>query len=184
MAERKTETTRTDFILDFDNLIVEVGGDWDRFAIENDAPELSGERIIGRSIFDFVSGNVTRQFFVALLQIVRAGRPEIELEYRCDSPELRRYMHMRVSCVEGGRVRFQNSVIRTEPRDRTVSIMTARHRTRDTHVRCSMCNQIKIAGNWVEPDHIDDVQLICSEDMAVIYGICKSCDEELQKLGA
>lgn len=172
----------TDFILDSGNLIREVGGDWDRFALKNGAPELTGVHIIGRSLLDFVTGNVTRQFLLALLHVVREDRSSIELEYRCDSPLLRRYMLMQVSRAEDGNLRFQHSVLRIEPRDRVVSFKVAPQRGRDTHVRCSMCNRIKALGDWVEPDIMIRNQKSQNDELAVIYGICESCKAELEKL--
>lgn len=172
----------TDFILDSENHILEVGGDWDRFALANGAPELIGERIIGRSLLDFVTGNVTRQFLLALLHIVREGRSSIELEYRCDSPQLRRYMLMQVSHVVDGMVRFQHTVLRVEPRDTPVPIKAAAQRGRDTFVRCSMCNRVKQTHDWVEPDGLMRTPSSSTEQLAVIYGICESCKDELQKV--
>jgi len=180
--DKETDTMVTDFILDSEDHILEVGGDWDRFALDNGAPELMGVHIVGRSLLDFVTGNVTRQFLLALLQIVREGRSSIELEYRCDSPQLRRYMLMQVSRVAGDKVRFQHTVLRLEPRDTPVPIKASRQRARDTFVRCSMCNRVKQTMDWVEPDSLIRTPSATNEELAVIYGVCESCKDELQKV--
>jgi hypothetical protein len=71
-----------------------------------------GCQVIGRPLLGFISGNVTRQFEQQLLQEVLTGNQSIELEYRCDSPNERRFMQMQVSLEESGLVRFFNAILR------------------------------------------------------------------------
>jgi hypothetical protein len=52
------------YAVDAENRIVAVGRRrWDRFAVENGAPELRAEKIIGRNLFEFVSGSEVRQIY-------------------------------------------------------------------------------------------------------------------------
>ncbi|MBF0217981.1 MAG: hypothetical protein HQL49_00415 [Gammaproteobacteria bacterium] len=172
---------RVEFNLNEQNIIVSVGGEWDQFALANNAPELVGEQVIGLSVLDFVSGNVTRQFLQSLLQLVRSGSRPIELEYRCDSPLEKRFMKMHVSLTLSGQVRFINSTLRIEHRDQACHISKSVQRGKNTNIRCSICNLIKSSHDWLEPEKISAFNTQAHTGLQVVYGICDSCAQQLQK---
>ncbi|MDO9213930.1 MAG: hypothetical protein Q8Q54_02440 [Methylococcales bacterium] len=165
-----------DFRLDKQDKIVAVGSEWDFFALENDAPELIGSKVIDRPLLEFVSGKVTQQFVQALLQVVRNGKQSIELEYRCDSPTERRFMQMRVSLEESGLVHFVNTFLHTESRKNKILISRATQRGKNTTVRCSMCNLVKPLKDWVEPEQFEGSNTPKITEWLVIYGICDVCE--------
>jgi len=172
-------TERVDFWLDAQDQIVAVGSDWDRFAKENGAPELSGSAVIGKPLLEFVSGKVTRTFVQALLQLARDRKQPIELDYRCDSPLKRRYSRMRVVCDAAGGLVFSHETLRTEARARPVRVAAASQRGRHTSIRCSMCNQVKPANAWLEPEHYLQTGAPETPQLWVIYGICDACASQL-----
>lgn len=175
-------TGSVEFSLNNQNEIVAVGREWDQFALENNAPELVGDKVIGRLVFDFVSGHVTRQFLLAILELVRSGSQPIELEYRCDSPYERRFMKMHVSLMQSGQVCLINSTMRIEKRTQECFITKAVHRSKNTTIRCSMCNLLKCQQEWVEPEHLMALHKHAPSEFIVVYGICKSCSDQLQAL--
>jgi len=175
-------TERVDFWLDAQDQIVSVGRDWDRFAKENGAPELSGSAVIGRPLLEFVSGKVTRTFVQTLLQLARDRKQPIELDYRCDSPLKRRYSRMRVVCDAAGGVVFSHETLRTEARSRSVRVAAASQRGRHTSIRCSMCNQVKPDNAWLEPEHHLQTGAPDTPQLWVIYGICDACALQLRHL--
>ncbi len=52
------------YTLDRNNRIVDVGGEWDHFAIENDARNLVTPNVLGRPINEFIIGDVTCMFLL------------------------------------------------------------------------------------------------------------------------
>ena len=63
------------YAVDAENRIVAVGRRrWDRFAVENGAPELRADSIIGRNLFEFVSGPELRQAYRDLADQNRLDR--------------------------------------------------------------------------------------------------------------
>lgn len=168
-----------DFRLNERDEIVTVGSEWDLFALENDAPELIGSKVIGRPLLEFISGKVTQQFVQALLTLVRSGTPSLELEYRCDSPTERRFMKMRVSLEESGLVYFLNTLLRTESRQNKILISRSTQRGKNTTVRCSMCNLVKPVKDWVEPERFNGSNTSKVTEWLVIYGICDVCKTNL-----
>ena len=173
-----------DFIIDSHDKIASVGGDWDRFAIENDAPELAGDRIIGRPLLDFISGKVTQHFISTVIDRVRNNQQQIQLEYRCDSATERRFMTMRVAPVEQGNIQFQNDVLYVEPRNVPVVVRRAPQRERGTPVRCSMCNKLNVKPKWVEPEQFTFENQTRFAELLVIYGICECCLSQISPVDA
>jgi|CXWL01.1.fsa_nt_gi hypothetical protein len=173
---------QVEYVLNEHDEIIQVGQGWDEFAHDNDAPELMGSNIIGRPLLDFVSGNVTRQFVLALLHVARANHRSIELDYRCDSPKERRYMRMRLERLEREGLRVIHDTLRTEPRGQAIYIYRAAQRSRDTPVRCSMCNLVMQKDRWIDPELVHSCTLADTTELLVIYGICPSCKVQLEVL--
>lgn len=170
-----------EFLLNEQNEIVAVGEHWDAFALENDAPELVGNAVIGKPLLDYVSGNVTRRFVHQLLQAVRANQQDLALDYRCDSPLQRRYMRMSIRHMNGN-LHFEHSVVALEARKRPLKFIKAQQRSKETKIRCSMCNLVRQAEEWLEPECV--LPGDASGEMLVIYGVCESCQQKLQALGS
>jgi len=173
-------TCVVEFLLNSQDEIIAVGEQWDAFALENGAPELSGNAVIGKPLLDFVSGNVTRRFVNQLLQIVRANQRDLILDYRCDAPLKRRYMRMNISQIHGD-LRFVHSVLKIEDRKQPLNFIKSQQRAKETKIRCSMCNLVRLADEWVEPELL--LQGDASGEMMVIYGVCQPCQQKLQSLG-
>ena len=146
-------TERVVFWLNAQDQIVSVGCDWNFYAKENEAPELSGRAFTGRPLLEFLPGKVTRTFVQTMLQLARERMQLIELDCRCDSPSFRRNTRMRgVIDVAGGTV-FVRETLRTKARACPVGVGVgvANQRGRHTSIRCSMCNLVKPANAWLVP---------------------------------
>lgn len=169
-----------DFMIDSQGHIVSVGGEWDRFAIENDAPELAGDNVVGRPFLDFISGKVTRHFISTVIDKVRNSQQQIQLENRCDSAIERRFMTMRVAIDEQGIICFQNDLLHVEPRSEPVVISNVPQRGLNTPVRCSMCNLLNVKRKWVEPDQFTIGSHSRLTELLVIYGICECCFSQIK----
>ena len=169
----KNDATSIEYVVDKDNVIVEIRGLWDEFAIDNDAAQMVTEKVIGKPLMDFISGSVTRQFWLEMLHKTRIGKTPVCLDYRCDSPQARRYMSLRLIPESHGRLRLLSALLRSEERQENFYSERARERGKDTMTRCSLCNQILSRGQWVEAESLSN----SSPDnrLQVIYGICPTC---------
>lgn len=167
--------TQTSYSLDEKNCIVSVDGDWDRYALENDAGDLFAEKILGKSIYDFISGSTTRAWFETIVQMVRMTRTPIERPYRCDSPTLKRYMKMRVS-YDGERIHIVHDLLSVEERKEPVLIkhVSEYSRYHTSKHRCSSCGRVHQDGQWYDPDDAalrrDELNLL-----VVAYVVCETC---------
>lgn len=165
---------RVTYRIDEHDCLTNVGGEWDTFAHQNGAPHLL-HGVIGRSIWDFVSGDLTRYVYQELLARVRAGRP-VAFEYRCDAPRLRRDMWMTVTAGQQGIVEFDSQTLRTVPRE-AYPRATPREPIDHLVPMCSWCKNVAIGNTWYELDTAI-VRLgifVEQEPPLMTHTVCGSC---------
>ena len=153
------------YSIDSDNLIVEVNTGWDHFLLQNN--DADSTAVVGRSILDFISGKVTKQFWIKQFNLVRE-RGTASIEYRCDAPDLKRWMRMNLRLLDDNRVQITNELLAYEKRTRPIHFLPASQRGRQTAIRCSLCNKLKSTESWFEPDELHDQ----TGTFHVTYGIC------------
>ena len=162
--------------------ITDVNEAWDQFAQENDGDQALGSLIRGRSLWDFVIDDVTRMWLEVLIKLARMRNEQIERPYRCDSPELKRYMLMKITPEAQDSLRIDHILLSTAPRSRPVHIRHAGTGSRRSvaHRRCSMCGRVAIGDAWLEPD-ADPVPE--GKTLTVIYTVCDDCVKALEPGG-
>ena len=85
------------YTVDSDDVIVRINDAWDSFAEANDASKLDRSTVLGKPLFHYISGDATRMFVWSIFNNVRIRQEEYIRQYRCDSPELKRYMKMTIT---------------------------------------------------------------------------------------
>lgn len=171
-GERAEEVT---YWVDKDDVIVDASSDWDEFALENGGLAVLREHVIGEPLFRFITGDPTRMLTDTLLQRVRHSGQELTRCYRCDSPELKRYMEMTLSPEEGSLLRLHHRVVKVEPLDPVVPFEFGGHLLSDVMARCSMCNRVRAKGAWHEGDEAVRLGHVKSGGLRVIYSVCGDC---------
>lgn len=170
----------TIYTLDQKQRIIGLDGPWDEFYQENGGAGLSFTEIEGQSIFRYVTGDHTRMWLQSIIQLVMAGGKPVERPYRCDSPEMRRYMQMRVVPAGPGTMTFEHHLLSMEPREKTVDIHYGGVFTRkDLRMRCSVCGRIRLEGRWLEPELGVSGN---GNKVMVTYTVCESCSEAVPDL--
>lgn len=141
---------RVSYQIDGDDAIRWVGASWNAFAVSNGAPKMD-DRVVGCSIWTFVSDETTRQVYRALIARVRTGHT-VTFSYRCDAPSLRRFMLMTMTPNAGQGVAFESVTIRTETRVPLVFRVEVQPGS-DLMLRvCGWCKQVDVRGDWKEID--------------------------------
>lgn len=166
--------------------IIAVGGEWDAFAEENEGRKALSRSVIGRPIWDFITGAPTRMWLETLFQLAELRNEPVERIYRCDSPQLKRVMSMRISPEEDRVLRVDNELLSVEPLEKKVVIRHHSHQTgTDIRMRCSICGKIKEKENesevWTEPADLADQ---IPEGIVVAYTVCAACKQALPRAGA
>ena len=154
--------------------IIVLGGEWVPFALANDAPELA-YGIVGRSIWDFIAGSVTRHIYSELLTRVREGR-RVVFPFRCDSPSLFRLMSMSMRSVGLGGVRFETELqVWGHHAMAPATALPSKVRI------CSWCLRVEVDREWRQPQfalaRLDAV--MNAEPPLISHGACPTCTEAL-----
>jgi hypothetical protein len=168
------------YTLDETNAIIAVTGNWDRFAAENGGDDLLSMKIIGQRLDRFIAGDVTRMFVRTMLMSARTLKRNIQRTYRCDSPQIKRFMEMTIVPLGDGVLEVCHRHIRSEPYRYAVAFTPAAAGTTTGLIkRCSVCNRVRLRQSWRDAD---DALLSesppaagATTQLTVIYGVCPDC---------
>lgn len=171
--------TAIEYLLDQDNVIIAIAGPWEAFAAGNDGKQLSIHAVIGQPLLHFISGKVTKRCWLDVFCRVREQQQPVSIKYRCDAPDLKRFMCMCIVPEQQGQLRLINQLLRQEPVAKVIKIQCAPQRTKHSCMRCSICNKVALQGVWQETEEIKDMPR--QAGLLVTYGVCPDCKELLTK---
>lgn len=158
--------------IDVSNIITAVNANWQAFAEANGAPELNDANVIGKPLLDFISGNVTKQFWSSLLNHVRNANSPHTFKYRCDAPHTKRYMKLDIAPLVAGNLRITSTPLRAKPRPLQIHFRRAQQRSVHSIIRCSLCNKVAHNKQWIEAEELNRG---LKTTLEVTYGICPVC---------
>ena len=141
------------FIWTIDNAdkIIQVNDEWLAFARENTAPQLTAASVLDQPIWGFIQGQETIYLYKQIFGRVRAGISPLTFPFRCDSPDCRRFMEMKLSLLPGDTIQFISHILREEWRDPVDLLEASRDRSGEFLKICSWCKKIDIPGRgWGE----------------------------------
>jgi hypothetical protein len=170
------------YTVDERNILVAVGGTWNRFALDNDAPELVVPSPLGRSLFDFISDRTTAELYAQVLAQVRARQRTQGFEIRCDSPSMLRVLRIDFAPAPHGGVAIASEMVREEPRTEARLLDRSVPRGDGLLELCSWCERVKVDGSWCEIEEaVDRLQLFEDEALpGLTHGICEACVERVE----
>jgi len=169
---------------------------WSSFAAENGAPQLSVESVVGSSMFSHMAGDAVLKAYRDMHAAVWSGqKPRIGFRWRCDSPDVRRDMHMSISMAVGhaghSAALYQSQVVTAERRpamdllSRSIQRTDPQGATASPEVLvCCWCHGVAPAsqpaadgGRWTS---LED---FCARGVPagarVFQGICPACRERI-----
>ena len=174
--------------LDADDRLIHVNIEWDRFANDNTGDSLLSHKIVNQSIWDYITGPEVQVIYKELFKRARASKKTIAFNYRCDSAEMKRYMHMSI-------VPYQNSdglqlysrELRQEPQRKVVKLdFLGDHEIHvNSQLRCSNCNKINVGNEWLElEDAVEKAGIFQKQGtFKVMSTVCGECHARLMQLG-
>ena len=166
-----------------DNHILGVGPGWVEFALENGGVDLMPKQILGRSLWDFIAGAQTRHIYKVLFEKVRSHQKVETVDFRCDSPILRRFMTLTIYPRMGSQLELQSRLIREEKRVFSVRLLEQAHSHVSTFLPvCSWCKRVKLdQGVWVEAEAaLEKIGPFYGDDLPKLtQGICEECKERI-----
>lgn len=161
-----------------------VSDHWLSFAAENKAVGMEPELIIGRSLWDFISGAETRHLYEHLFSRARESNASVAVPFRCDSPAARRFMRLEIQPGRDRQLRIVVRVDREEVRDPVALLESSRARTDRLLTMCSWCRRILVGEQWEEVEEaISDLGLFAGDALPTIsHGVCPDCYDGVMAL--
>lgn len=175
--------------IDNRNRIVSLSGNWLSFAADNNGLEKNTpDKIVGVSVFDCITGHDTKQLYQIILGKVRSCNKSVKLLFRCDSPNLCRYLQLSIIPLEDSFVEFQSIILRTEPRETVELLKNDIGRSDDFIKICSVCKNIKVSDTeWEETEvAINTLRIFDTTRLPQLtHGLCLACfDAVMAELNA
>jgi hypothetical protein len=172
------------WIIDDADKIVHVNDDWLAFARENGAPQLSASVVLEAPIWRFIQGQETVYLYQQIFGRLRAGKSPIKFPFRCDSPDCRRFMEMKLSLLSGTAIQFLARLLRQEFRQPLDLLNPSGDRSEEFLKICSWCKKIYIPDHgWGEVEAaIGPLDLFGRHPMPrMTHTICESCYDVIRQ---
>ena len=177
---------RYQYTIDSDDKMTSVSTLWLAFARENGAPELTRDFVIGKELWTFVDGEMTKLLYQELVRNVRERDTEIVIPFRCDSPSVRRDMRLEVKQIGQGSIRFDGVLMSAEPRSYLPILDRRVPRISDYVTICSCCKLALVETvGWLNLEEAV-VHLKCLEgdsEPRLQYSLCPECTFKLASFG-
>lgn len=183
IGKKMNNALHISYVINESDEIIFVNDAWSEFALANDAPELVANKVLNCNLWDFISDAATREIYQKLVDKARAGHSS-NFGFRCDSPDLRRFLEMKITLVENKNIQFDTRIINTEKRICQNVFQNDARRTNVVIVACSWCKKVETGdGNWCEVEEfLSDPNLLESENISQIsHGMCVSCYQSISK---
>jgi hypothetical protein len=151
---------------------------WSRFARRNKAQHLTPSSVLGRPLLTLISDDSTRHIYALMIERSRRDRVRLDFPFRCDAPDRRRFMRMRIFPLEDGGVGFSSCLIREEPRQPVRLLETDAERSGRLVRICSWCKRIETgASEWLEAEAaVQRLNLFDSTRLpGLTHGMCPTC---------
>lgn len=176
--EKTLDPRRFIWTIDGADKIVQVNDDWLAFAGENTAPSLTAALVLDQPIWGFIQGRETIYLYEEIFGRLRAGVSPVTFPFRCDSPDCRRFMEMKLFLLPGDAIQFISHILREEWRDPVDLLEASGDRSEEFLKVCSWCRKVYIPGHgWEEVEAaIDALDLFGRLSLPrMTHTICDSC---------
>jgi hypothetical protein len=169
--------------VDAEDRIINIDGAWSAFARENGGQSLLNNPPIGRLIWDLIRGMSTRNIYHIIMKQVRKTGHPARFPFRCDSPDVRRYMEMKISLGEAGSLWFQTSIAKVVAADGNNVSNYAASPTKELVQMCAWCDRVQVGDEWLPLEvAIWSLGLLDTPEAPPIsHDICLSCYNQLHK---
>ena len=170
--------------LDAQLCIRAVDPSWSEFAQANGASERVVPGPLGQPVLDYVWGPTTVYLYRRLFEhVLRTGRP-VRFPFRCDSPEVRRFLEMEIRPAPSSGLQLRTRVVRLEPRERSPLLDRAVPRDGGLLRMCSWCKGVEVEGRWCEVEEAVAALRLFERDAlpAITHGVCPPCQRGIEAL--
>lgn len=164
--------------IDAEGILRDVSDGWDLFALSNGAPELRRRNVVGQDFWDAFADEATREEHEAILERCRIRGQMGTYLFRCDAPFERRLLRMQIRPLLDGGFRFDSHTLATQLRSDVVYDQVMRLAPAPDVARCSHCNRFRFGKEWMEPEHVAQIELEHEPGTPrsrMIHTLCPAC---------
>ena len=139
--------------VDADDRITRVSDAWIRFATENGAASLGRSDVVGRPLWEFITDLETGHLYRLIFERVRESRTSRTVPFRCDSPELRRFMELAIEPAADGHLDLTGRLLREEARPPVAVLAPHPPDSSEMLSICGWCKRVCTGpdeGDWCE----------------------------------
>ena len=186
-APRRHVATPADctYYVDDRDIIRFVGGAWPSFARDNAGLWLDEKSVVGTPLWDHIHGLENRLLYKQVIDSVRATRHSYEFAFRCDSPDVRRLMRMKIAPGADDGCGFTTWLVHTEPRPHLRLLDTRSEHGESILLVCNWCMhaQVNGGGEWKDIDEawrLKDISHRAPLPMPV-FTICPACLDKITR---
>jgi hypothetical protein len=172
--------------IDGDGCIGFVNDAWLAFAAEN-GWRISDRQVLGSPLMAYIGDPETRHIYKLLIDRARQQGRKARFNYRCDSPEYRRFMEMLIDHNRVlDQVEFHSRVLRLERRE-PVNLIDPTHEQRSDEIltMCSWCKAVLVDQAWIEVElAVERLGILADQALPQIsHGICPGCRDRITGVG-
>ncbi|WP_446010588.1 hypothetical protein [Candidatus Electrothrix sp.] len=174
----------TRYLVNRNNQIEFTDKAWEDFAGQNGGEKLMNEMVLYRDISSFISCARCQELYDMLINSVRGTRKAIEFPFRCDSPDMRRFMKMEMIPLDQEKIEFTSYTEKEEARPPIYLLDISVPRSEEIITICSWCKRIKTDNaHWLDMEEaVEKMELFNSNCLPKLsHGICSSCFETVMK---
>jgi len=169
------------YAIDDQDHLIKVDQGYYRFAEENGWDGAGSS--LGRSLWDFVAGSEMQKVQRILLRRIRDEVREVELPFRCDGPDVRREMQIKIVSHSSGRTVMFAARVDSEQRRNGHQPMLdpLAPRGDETLAMCGWCDRFEVDGEWLEVEEAAKrLDLFRRNRLpALDHGVCPACSKLL-----
>lgn len=181
--EESEHPMRVVYRIDPEQRIVCTNQAWTDFALHNGAQHLLPPKVLGSSLWDFISDAETVHLYREIVGKVVQEGSIIAFPFRCDSPRARRYMKMKAAPLPEGSCEFTVTLLKEESREPVALLRDSTPRVKEHLSVCSWCKKIGLSEQqWVEVE--EAVRALHLFELTklprISHGMCPACVVEIE----
>jgi hypothetical protein len=169
------------YSLSSDDVVVDVGGAWDDFALANDGESSTREHVLGNSIFNFISGPEVVTLYRALFSKVRKQQRPLSFTFRCDAPACLRRMKLYISPLPELGLAVTTELLQESSRNLVPLLERDAKRSEEDLEICCICSKVRSDGDEWVPIEEESARRNLLEQPAIprlSHGYCPLCLKE------
>ena len=165
------------YVIDGSDKVVSTNLEFKAFAKKSKAASLEYS-VQGKSIWSFIGADKLKSLYYQLFEGVRASQKAVDINFRCDNPQVLKFMNMTIEPAPNNFLKISTRVLKEITRKKALAREVFYLGINNGLPMCSNCNRVYIGSifGWIEVDKALESNLI-SDKLNVTFGVCDSCVE-------